>query len=97
MSLYTINGPLELDLEWMDSAMIQIHGNPTTDMLEQYHTITQDQYEQFEYYYVFDVLKGLRYGQAFCKRFGISNASPLYWFKGDGISKKWIHDNYLVK
>jgi hypothetical protein len=70
---------------------------PSQAMSAEYHTITQEQYEQFEYYYVFDVLKGLRYGQAFCERFNISNASPLYWFKNQETAKRWIHDNYLVK
>lgn len=69
------------------------------DMYEKnlYDTITQEQYEQFQYYYVMDALKGWRYGQAFCERFGISNASPLYHFKGRDISERWIRNNYLVK
>jgi hypothetical protein len=27
------------------------------DMIMQYHTITQEQFEEFQYYYIFDVLK----------------------------------------
>jgi len=67
------------------------------DMIMQYHTITQEQLEEFQYYYIFDVLKGYRYGEAFCRKFNISNASPLYYFKGQETCDRWIRDNYLVK
>jgi hypothetical protein len=62
-----------------------------------YHTITQEQYEEFEQYLTWDLLSGMRFGQAFCERFGISNASPLYHFHGREVSERWIRDNYLVK
>jgi hypothetical protein len=62
-----------------------------------YHTITQEQYTEFKHYYVIDVLKGKRYGQAFCDRFNIPNGSPLYYFKSHEICDRWICDNYLVK
>jgi hypothetical protein len=62
-----------------------------------YNSITQAQYDEFVYYYTWDALKGLRYGQAFCERFDISNASPLYHFKEHSTADRWIRDNYLVK
>ena len=62
-----------------------------------YNTITQEQYEQFLYYYPWDAIKGLRYGQSFCERFGVSNASPLYHFREHSTADRWIRDNYLVK
>ena len=62
-----------------------------------YNTITQAQYDEFVYYYTWAALKGLRYGQAFCERFGISNASPLYHFREHSTADRWIRDNYLVK
>jgi hypothetical protein len=62
-----------------------------------YHTITEEQYTEFKHYYVIDVLKGKRYGQAFCDRFNIPNGSPLYYFKSQEICDRWIRDNYLVK
>ena len=61
-----------------------------------YHTITQEQYEEFEQYLAWDLLSGMRFGQAFCERFGISNASPLYHFRGREVSERWIRENYLV-
>ena len=62
-----------------------------------YHTITQEQYTEFKHYYVIDVLKGKRYGQAFCDKFNIPNGSPLYYFQSQEICDRWIRDNYLVK
>ena len=67
------------------------------DMIMQYHTITQEQFEEFQYYYIFDVLKGYRYGEAFCRKFNISYVSPLYYFKSQSVCDRWIRDNYLVK
>ena len=51
----------------------------------------------FQYYYIFDVLKGYRYGEAFCRKFNISNESPLYYFRSQETCDRWIRDNYLVK
>lgn len=70
---------------------------PSDDETSLYRTVTQEQFAEFERYLVVDILKGLRYGQAFCERFGISNASPLYHFRGREISERWIRENYLVK
>jgi hypothetical protein len=65
--------------------------------MQLYNTITQAQYDEFVYYYTWDALKGLRYGQSFCERFGVSNASPLYHFREHSTADRWIRDNYLVK
>ena len=80
-----------------DEITLVFSAPPRDEEIGKYHTVTQEQYEQFQYYYVMDALKGWRYGQAFCERFGISNASPLYHFKSRDICDRWIHDNYLVK
>jgi len=70
---------------------------PTVEDMNLYNTITQEQYEEFQYYWILDALKGWRYGQAFCERFHISNASPLYHFKTHEVADHWIRTNYLVK
>jgi hypothetical protein len=82
-----------MSIDWTANAIVSM----TEENQLSYHTITQEQYDQFEYHYVFDALKGLRFGQAFCERFGVSNASPLYHFHGREVSERWIRDNYLVK
>lgn len=60
-------------------------------------SITQNQYEQFKYQYVFDALRGLRYGEAFCNHFNIPNGTPLYYFQDFKLCEEWITNNYLRK
>ena len=59
--------------------------------------ITSTDYEQFKKQWVFDALKGYRFGQSFCEYFNINNSIPLYWFRDNNISERWIKDNYLQK
>jgi hypothetical protein len=82
--------------EFHDKCKWDFHTPTVADMVL-YHTITPEQYEEFQYYWILDALKGWRYGQAFCERFGITNASPLYHFKTQETAERWIRDNYLVK
>lgn len=60
-----------------------------------YNSITAEQYEEFEKCWFFYILKEFRYGQAFCEHFNIGNSTPLYFFKDNEISKRWISDNFL--
>lgn len=57
--------------------------------------ITPDSYRSWQDKWVFDALAGLRYGESFCLYFGVPNSSPLYWFKDQNVSARWIRDNYL--
>lgn len=59
--------------------------------------ISQSEYDQFEYVCCIYILKGLRYGEAFCEHFKLGNATPLYHFNDQQISRRWIADNYLEK
>ena len=61
------------------------------------NSITLEQYALFEREWIIYILKDYRYGQAFCEFFEIGNATPLYHFNDDDISKRWIENNYLVK
>lgn len=65
--------------------------------LPKHHSITKEQYAEFEFAFVYYVLKEYRYGQAFCEHFGLGNATPLYHFKDETISRRWVSDNYLQK
>lgn len=58
-------------------------------------TITQDNYSAWKKQWMFDAIGGQRLGQSFCTYFGISNATPLYHFKDNNLSERWIRDNYL--
>lgn len=86
-----------LESDQFSDELSTVYHSPDTKEKNLYHTITQEQFAEFEQYLIWDLVGGLRYGQAFCERFGISNASPLYHFKGREISERWIRDNYLVK
>lgn len=59
--------------------------------------VTKSQYDEFMRHYVMDAIAGKRLGQSFCERHGISNASPLYHFRDNNISERWIRDNYITK
>lgn len=54
-------------------------------------------YADFERYWLMYYIAGKRYGQAFCEHFKVGQATPLYHFRDDDISKRWINDNYLKK
>jgi hypothetical protein len=58
--------------------------------------ITPEQYQEFLRHYIVDALAGKRLGQSFCERHGISNASPLYYFRDNNFSERWIQDNYIT-
>jgi hypothetical protein len=54
--------------------------------------VTQEDYEQWRHDYIWEALHGIRYGQSFCNRFGITD-NHLYYAPGD-IS--WC-DRYIRK
>lgn len=60
-------------------------------------TINQQQYSDFKRQWVFDSLRGYRYGQAFCIYFNLDNNIPIYWFKDNVIAEEWIKHNYLTE
>lgn len=59
--------------------------------------VKTEQYEEWRRQWMFDALAGMRYGESFCKYFGISNASPLYFFRDNKVAEHWISDNYIEK
>lgn len=59
--------------------------------------ISQDEYDIFKKQWIVDALKGMRYGESFCKFFDLSNSTPLYFFKETSLSERWIKDFYLKK
>ena len=73
-------------IEWISKTLMV----PNTQV-----KITTQQYLEWQKQWVFDALKDYRLGQSFCEYFGISNASPLYYFRDNNFSNMWIHDNYL--
>jgi len=56
--------------------------------------ITDQQFAAFQRQWVFYILQEKRYGQAFCEYFNLNIHTPLYHFKDDNISRRWIKENY---
>lgn len=59
--------------------------------------INNEQYTEFQRHWLMYYIAGKRYGEAFCEHFKIGTATPLYHFRDEDISKRWISDNYLEK
>lgn len=57
--------------------------------------VTKGEYAEWQKKWLFDCIAGKRLGQSFCDYFGIGNATPLYYFKGNSTSERWIRENYL--
>lgn len=57
--------------------------------------VTKQEYEEFKRQYIFDALRDLRFGQAFCNYFNIPNGTPLFYFKDMEMCERWIKDNYI--
>ena len=57
--------------------------------------ITADDYEQWRHDYIWEALHGIRYGQSFCNRFGITD-NHLYYNDYNNGSIEWV-DDYIRK
>jgi hypothetical protein len=59
--------------------------------------ITLAEYEQWRESYTFLALKGQRYGQSFCNRFGITDNHLYYNTGGVDWSDAYIRKTYLAR
>lgn len=59
-------------------------------------SVSKEEYSLFKKKWLFDAIGGKRYGEAFCEYFSIGKSSPLYFFRDNSISERWIEDNYLL-
>ena len=59
-------------------------------------TIDRDDYEQWRHDYIWEALHGIRYGQSFCNRFGITDNHLYYGTNGIEWSDKYITKTYLA-
>jgi len=64
--------------------------NRTTNKL-----ISKQEYEVFCKEYIFDQLKGKRFGQAFCERFDIVNDMVMQLLIDEDIAREMIEENYI--
>jgi len=59
--------------------------------------ITRSQYDEWKRQFSFDALAGLRYGQSFCNRFGITDNILYYTMHVPADCDRYIETRYLEK
>lgn len=64
---------------------------------QQKSRISKKLYDEFCRYYLFDAIKGLTFGQAFCKKFSISDNLLLYTIKNENAAKKYIKNSGYIE
>ena len=62
-----------------------------------HNLIATDDYEQWKKDYIWEALHGIRYGQSFCNRFGITDNHLYYGTAGIEWSDKYIKKTYLER
>jgi len=65
-----------------------------SDIANEVKTITHTEFTKFDQEYVFDAVKGQRYGQAFCNRFNITDFILMTTQNVDSC-KKYIKNIYI--
>jgi len=61
-----------------------------------HQTITAEDYEQWRQDFIWEALHGIRYGQSFCNRFGITDNHLYYGTNGLEWSDNYIRKTYLA-
>jgi hypothetical protein len=69
------------------ATQLERHGK---SFLDQPIKIDSDHYERFCYSFLFDSLRGLTFGQAFCKEFFVYDALLLYSITDEDEAKRYI-------
>jgi hypothetical protein len=59
------------------------------------YTVSLELYEAWKKDYILDGLRGIRYGQSFCNKFGITN-NLLYYTLGPTEADNYIKAHYIV-
>ena len=70
---------------------------PTTENITSlYIKVTQEQYEDWKRQFTVDALRGQRYGQSFCNRFGITD-NLLFYTTEIEWCENYIRKQYLAR
>jgi hypothetical protein len=70
---------------------------PTTDNITlPYIKVTAEQYADWKQQFTVDALRGQRYGQSFCNRFGITD-NLLFFTKDIAWCENYIKDKYIAR
>jgi len=72
----------------IDELMLAQHGRPAQESL------TQESFDQWCHGYIFDAVRNLRFGQAFCNHFGITDYL-VYYEQDIAKCKAMIRKQYL--
>lgn len=56
--------------------------------------ISRQEFQAWQRHWILDAVGGQRLGQSFCNYFNIT-LGPLYYFKDNSTSLRWIKDFYL--
>ena len=59
--------------------------------------ISQQQYDRFCYEYLFDAIRGLTFGQAFCKKFSIHDVLLIHTIRDEQEAKRYIRGARYVE
>jgi hypothetical protein len=78
-----INGPWQFD-------------GTSFNKLEQYKSVSPEQYEDWKKQFTADALLGLRYGQSFCNTFGIED-NLLFFTREIDWCQRYIKDKYIAR
>jgi len=78
----------------MQTPWIQIVAALGNEGLKNNTTVTLNEFEKFDKEYIFDAVKGQRYGQAFCNKFNITDYILVTTVNIDAC-KKYIHKIYI--
>lgn len=81
----------------MDSFEHMTNFSSTDDVVKNQRLISPAEFESWQQHYMFDALKGLRYGQSFCNRFNITD-NILYYTQFSTIPEcdRYIRKNYVT-
>lgn len=74
--------------------MEQIVRELMNDQYTEFATISPDQYRQWAAGFVFEALRDQRYGQSFCRQFGIQD-NILYYTSTVADADRYIRENYV--
>ena len=58
--------------------------------------VTYQEYNEWHREYIFDSLRGLRYGQSFCNRYGLTDDYVLYYMTNQTNAELYIRKYYIV-
>lgn len=72
----------------VNELMMARHGRTAQEEL------TEESFQQWDHRFIFEALKGLRYGQAFCNHFGITD-NILFYERDRERARRHIRKHYV--